>query len=156
MSSISFQEMAERAGLTPQQLGGKVYKQLLGVALDEELDSVKTARAECDGIDARYSSLARSSYDQSQTIDKLDRRLDALRRKVSETQKEIESQTDFIDDKPTRMGVLAYREILRATVDVFGEDKMTEAVMCKAIEEAGYGAWRSIMGPKTVDQKRYS
>lgn len=40
-----------------------------------------------------------------------------------------------------------YRSILSVTKEVVG-DELTEGIWIKAIEEAGYAMWRSIMGPK--------
>lgn len=43
--------------------------------------------------------------------------------------------------------VIAYRMVLEATKNVFGDD-CTQDVICKAIEAGSYVAWRGIMGPK--------
>lgn len=59
----------------------------------------------------------------------------------------------YIQDEHTRNGIAAYREVLHATRDVFGDEAMTEAVICKAIEAGSYGMWRSVMGPKFDDKK---
>ena len=60
----------------------------------------------------------------------------------------------LIDDKATRNEIMAYREVLRVTLDVFGEDRVTENVAIKAIDAASYCAWRSIMGPKSRKDDR--
>ena len=49
--------------------------------------------------------------------------------------------------------VLAYSEVLKATKGIFGES-MSAEVMCKAIEAGSYIAYRGIMGPKTIEDRR--
>ncbi len=58
-----------------------------------------------------------------------------------------------ISDRAVIDGVLAYREILKATVEILSGADLPESVMCKAVEEAGYSYWRSIMGPKHATKK---
>lgn len=57
-----------------------------------------------------------------------------------------------IEDKQIAESVKAYKAILEATKDVFGE-KCTESVITSAIEAASYTAWRGIMGPKWTDDQ---
>lgn len=145
---VGWQDIERKAKLSDQQKLTKVYAALHDAALGSEIDSVKTAEAECDKLDSRYTELGRQSFNMHETIDKLDGELAVIERKLQRTQREIKNQSDFIDDKVTRNGIMAYKEILKATVDVFGAENMTETVICQAIVEAGYGAWRSMMGPK--------
>ena len=57
------------------------------------------------------------------------------------------SGADAASDRTTN-SLSVYESVLRTTRNVFGAEAMTEAVICKAIEAASYGMWRSIMGPK--------
>ena len=59
----------------------------------------------------------------------------------------------YVKDEHIRDGIAAYKEMLHVTRDVFGDDAMTDDVICKAIEAASYGMWRSIMGPKFDERK---
>lgn len=148
MSTCGWQEIERRAHLTDQQKATKTCVALREAALGSEIDSVKTSEAELNKINMKYNEINRESYDTKIAIENLERDLGIVLRKVADTKREIANQSEFIDDKMTRNGIMAYREILKATVDVFGAENMTEQVICKAIEEAGYGAWRSMMGPK--------
>lgn len=60
----------------------------------------------------------------------------------------IESQTSStIRNQDVRDSVIAYRNVLKTTKEIFGVD-CTQEVICKAIEAGSYIAWRGIMGPK--------
>ena len=61
----------------------------------------------------------------------------------------------YIDDRDIRNAVAAFNSTLNITKDIFGEDKMTEAVICKAIEAGSYIAYRTIMGEAQTPAKRY-
>jgi hypothetical protein len=61
----------------------------------------------------------------------------------------------YIDDRDIRNAVAAFNTTLNITKDIFGEDKMTEAVICKAIEAGSYIAYRAIMGEASTPGKRY-
>jgi hypothetical protein len=72
---------------------------------------------------------------------------------MSEFRKELEAagielSQQHISDRTIIDGLLAYRQMLDDTIEVFGSCSMTEEVICKAIEAASYGMWRSVMGPK--------
>lgn len=50
----------------------------------------------------------------------------------------------YIDDRDIRNAVAAFNSTLGITKNIFGEENMTEAVICKAIEAGSYIAYRSI------------
>ena len=60
----------------------------------------------------------------------------------------------YIDDRDIRNAVAAFNSTLGITRNIFGEENMTEAVMCKAIEAGSYIAYRSIAG-EAQQGKRY-
>ena len=60
----------------------------------------------------------------------------------------------YIDDKDIRNAVAAFNSTLNITKNIFGEGKMTEQVICKAIEAGSYIAYRTIMG-EAAPIKRY-
>lgn len=61
--------------------------------------------------------------------------------------------TTAISNPAIQDGVNAFTQILKAVRDTFGEENMTEAVMCSAIAEGGYAFWRSVMGGKYPDEQ---
>lgn len=130
----SLQELANEAELTSVQLSSKIYRQLLDVAAGESISEIKTIERECDSTDKR--------------IESINRELKSVAANLSRAETRVNRISTVIDDKATMNGLMAYREVLQATLDVFGEDRVTESVAIKAIEAASYCAWRSIMGPK--------
>lgn len=141
VSTMTAQEILDRADLTEQQKANKTAQAFVAAAMGHEVDRVGTIMTEYDNIDRRYASAVSAMQKMRLDISDIEGRLKTSSRVAKE-------QSDIIDDKATRMGVLAFREILQSTVDVFGMENMTEDVMCKAIEAGSYGMWRSVMGPK--------
>lgn len=62
---------------------------------------------------------------------------------------------EYIQNADTRDSILAYKNMLQATKDVFGEDKMTPEVITAAIQAASYTAYRNIMGQAAGPIRRY-
>ena len=65
------------------------------------------------------------------------------------------AKTQYIDDREIRNAVAAFNATLNIVQSIFGEENMTEIVMCKAIEAGSYIAYRSIMGETAQPAKRY-
>ena len=63
-------------------------------------------------------------------------------------------QNEPISDELIVNSVKAFKLVLESVTDVFGLENMTEGTMQKAIEEAGYIAWRGIMGQKDDNPRR--
>lgn len=61
----------------------------------------------------------------------------------------------YISDTDLKNAVACFNSTLTITQDVFGEENMTEAVICKAIEAGSYIAYRAIMGEAQQPVKRY-
>ena len=66
--------------------------------------------------------------------------------------KEFSGKSETFDDPKLNDALNFYCAMLSAVKDVFGGDKMTEAVIVQAVEAASYGVWRSIMGSKYGDE----
>ena len=56
------------------------------------------------------------------------------------------TDVNLIKSPDTVDSVIAFNAVIKSVQDTFGEEKMTEAVMCKAIEAASYLGYRTIMG----------
>lgn len=65
----------------------------------------------------------------------------------------IAIQAEDFTDQRVANGFALYKGILKSTVEIFGEDKLTETVLCQLIETAGYSTWRAIMGAKSGEQE---
>lgn len=60
----------------------------------------------------------------------------------------------YISDHDLKDAVACFNSTLTITKEVFGEEKMTEAVICKAIEAGSYIAYRAIMGEAATPFRR--
>lgn len=130
----SMQEIIARAKLNDQQRKSMTAQALIKAAGGDEISEIETIEEKADTA--------------KHFISGLEDRTNRVFKQIKQMQTTLDAQTDVINDKPTRNGLAAYRTMLEATRDVFGESQMTEAVICKAIEAASYGMWRSVMGPK--------
>jgi sulfite reductase alpha subunit-like flavoprotein len=61
----------------------------------------------------------------------------------------------YISDSDLKNAVACFNSTLTITQEVFGEENMTEAVICKAIEAGSYIAYRAIMGEAQQPSRRY-
>lgn len=100
----------------------------------------KIARA----IENNISRCSKMVSDHSELLGKLERALN-------------EGEKVFVSDE-TANAIGAYKGILQATQEVFGEENMTVEVMRAACEAGSYIAWRTIMGgkfPEEPQSKRF-
>lgn len=56
------------------------------------------------------------------------------------------AKLEFIDDQRTRDAIACFNATINMVKETFGEENMTETVMCKAIEAGSYIGYRVIMG----------
>lgn len=95
---------------------------------------------------------AASSLDEK-TIERAEQTVEALKHYYTGIAKEQ------VGDSRVRDAVAAYKDVLLATREVFGEERMTANVMIAAIEAGSYVGWRTIMGEKvptvTAGGRRY-
>lgn len=130
-------------GATEQMLNSKTATMVFDAIVDNEVLASETARAEMDRIDGRLKQLEKTQENLAKMSRDFQKKLKAADELASQ---EIISDPSVID------GLLAYRKMLEITCDVFGEESMTEEVICKTIEAASYGMWRSVMGPKDASR----
>ena len=126
-------------GANEQQLNSKIVDMIENSWFDDEVMKSATAKEQMADLTKRGGILQRK-------IDTLERRTTEYENNLKLANQSISQHV--ITDKSTIDGILAYENMLKATVDVFGPEKMTEEVICKAIESASYGMWRSITGSK--------
>lgn len=133
-------------GANLQQVNSKTMEMIVDAMADESVTSYATVREDV----RRLKEVANSARGKAEAAEHV---AVSLRGEMSEFRKEVEAagielSQQHISDRTIIDGLLAYRQILDDTMDVFGVDSMTEEVICKAIEAASYGMWRSVMGPK--------
>jgi len=81
-------------------------------------------------------------------------------REAAELAKELKARKSdalmrYISDSDLKNAVACFNSTLTITQEVFGEENMTEAVICKAIEAGSYIAYRAIMGEAQQPSRRY-
>ena len=102
-----------------------------------------------------------------QRVDKADAKTDSISKKLENIESRYKHTTELLELTERSMkdktisnaaiinGVNAFGRMLESVRDIFGEESMTESVICAAINAASYGYWRSIMGPKSSNEARY-
>ena len=149
----SLKERLVELGATEAQLKSKVVTLMEDSMIDDEALRSETVRKE-------LAELHRQTKDAGSQTEKYRRSLYLAQKEMSDLRKNIQAANTFaidsvISNESVKDGVIAYKRMLESTRDVFGADAMTEEVVCKAIEAASYGMWRSVMGPKSgSDQNR--
>lgn len=126
-------------GANEQQLNSKIVDMIEDSWFDDEVMKSATAKEQMADMVKKGNALQRK-------MDTLERRTTEYESNLKLANQSISQH--IITDKSMIDGVLAYEKMLKATVDVFGTEKMTEEVICKAIESASHGMWRSIAGSK--------
>ncbi len=146
-------EALRQMGATDAQLKAKVVDFIEESMLSDEEVRSETVKSELRKMWSDQHNLHNKQSAISRDISGLERRANAVDKRVAEYEKKLELadkaiSEHVIEDVAVKDGLLAYKSILESTKSVFGEEKMTEAVICRAIEAASYGMWRSVMGPK--------
>lgn len=104
-------------------------------------DTYENASEKAEKIARQYqSALSEAQYESQHAINE-------MRAMAQRYEKAKEQSNGLITDKELAEAVKAYKAVLEATKEVFGE-KCTESVISAAIEAGSYTAWRGIMGPK--------
>ena len=104
-------------------------------------DTYENASQRAEEIVSQYqNAVSKSQYESRHVINEL--------REMTQKYEKAKEQSDgLITDKKLADAVKAYKAVLEATKEVFGE-KCTESVITASIEAGSFTAWRGIMGPK--------
>lgn len=153
---MTIREYLTQIGTTPAEMSAKVVQRMEqhmmtdGDLKDLQLDTVKsmlhqTIEAACRQNERCEGNISVATV-AIETLVKSVEEAEKTKRWIEEQQKLI-AQGHIMDAK-TCDAVSAFRTVINAVQDVFGEENMTEAVIVAAIEAGSYMGWRSIMGPK--------
>lgn len=139
-------------GASPQQVNSKVVDMIAQAMTDEQISVSETARNEVKRL---ADKVDRADY----AADKLFRGINNVEGRYSKVQEllsqaEADAKNMTISDQAVIDATIAFRRVLEYVRDVFGEDEMTESVICAAIEAGSYCMWRSVMGPKDSQHGR--
>ena len=138
-------------GANEQMLGSKTYTILEDAVTNNVISDSETARQAIEAIEKRVRNTSEDIRKLSNENARMKYDYESIEKKLE--QAEISVEQHVIRDPTVIDGIVAYRKTLESTRDVFGDENMSEAVICKAIEAASYGMWRSIMGPKFDERK---
>jgi len=152
IQGVSVMEYLEKQGATKSQLTAGVIPMIIDGMTDEEISKSATMREQVDLMKERIEQAG----GEANRVDKHLREVKEQYREITELLEQVEiSARERTISNPTIVdGVNAFAQMLEAGRDVFGDDKMTEAVICSIVNAASYGYWRSIMGGKFQDEAR--
>ena len=142
----SLHEILDNAGASGQVKQSKAAMIIENALTDREISTSQTARTLINSLAAKVQNAESRLYRIEDFLEADARKAAEIRQSVKEFDKGIAQQ--IIEDRNLKDGLVVYGRMLATTREVFGEDNMTEQVICKAIEAASYGMWRSVMGPK--------
>lgn len=136
----------EDYGLSKVQMGATAVGVIERGMLDSEISTSATALA-------AIKKMNNNVQQTQQRVSNMDIDIRAMKSDCEQLHAMLDNaktnaRQDIINDPKSIDAVNVFTRVLQSAVDVLGDDKMTEAVCCKAIEAASYGAWRSIMGEK--------
>lgn len=137
-------------GCNEQQLNAKVVHIIENGLIDGAISDVKTAEDFINRLERRSQGVFNKIDALESRIYKASNRNDEIKRLLEEAETSVKSR--IITDESITNGVNAFTLMLEAVRDTYGEECMTETVICKAIEAGSYGYWRSVMGPKNLDK----
>ena len=139
-------------GAIPSQYNSKTVNMLERAMADEEVSVSATARAHIASLESRVNQADAKADSLFRGITKVEGRYSRVAELLE--QAELSTKEKTISDGAIVDGVNAFTRMLESVRDTFGEESMTESVICAAINAASYGYWRSIMGPKTEGEAK--
>lgn len=145
-------EWLHKKGATQSQLDSKVVEMIVQGMTDEEITTSDTAKEAINELKSKVNQAEKKIDNFARGIGRIEDRYI----KVQELLDTYEAGTKekVITDESIINSINAFGRMLEMVKEVFGEEHMTDAVICAAITEAGYGVWRSIMGPKTEGEAK--
>lgn len=153
-----------RMGASEAQFNSKIFHMTEVAIAEDSVDGYETVSKAVDRLTEKLDESSRALDKKLTNSFSMDQRLDdrineaedtlgKLNKRVAELNVAVDNIT--VKDPGIMDAINAYTLILTRTKEVLGEDALTEAVLVQLLETASYGLWRSIMGPKNVNDKRY-
>ena len=157
------QEQLTKMGACQSQVNSATVKMVEKAMVEDSEFIEKTALDVMERLANTFEEAKKNTAELVQAVNHAEQKADKIisavtdeaKREIAELQSEIkrlddkrwEMRAGIIKDNQTIEAVKAYRAILEATKEVFG-DALTESAIKRAIKEAGYVAYRGVMGPK--------
>lgn len=167
------QEQLTKMGATPSQVNSSTVKMVERAMVEDTEFIQKTALDAVERLANTFEEAKQNIGQLSAMVENAEKRAGKIVSGVTEEAKKevagLESQVEelrrerfdlakgTIRDTGLAEAVKAYREVLQATKDVFGEEIEKHALYScieAAINAGSYIAWRGIMGPKSDDNLR--
>lgn len=144
--------LAER-GANEVQLKSKVFEMIEQALTDGAVSEYETCKDLVNRLDMRVNEAYSAVSKVNQTVSRVGSNMahvDEYYRQTMARLQEIDvaASQQVITDEKAKNALLVYRGVLEMTADVFGKERMTDAVMCGAIEAGSYAMWRTVMGGK--------
>lgn len=140
-------------GATQAQYNSKTVDWLEQAMTDGEISVSATAKEHIASLQCKVEQANAKTDSIAKKLgvveDRYNHAIELLEQTERSTREKTISNGAIID------GVNAFGRMLESVRDIFGEESMTESVICAAINAASYGYWRSIMGPKSAKEARY-
>ena len=137
-------------GANHSQMKSRVIPMIEQGMLDGEISTSATAQRKLQELEGRAKRLGDKFEAQERLYQSIESRYSEIEQMLNEA--ELVVAEKVISDRNIIDCVNAFKMMLEVTQDIFGPSKMTEPVICKAIEAASYGYWRNVMGPKFKQQ----
>lgn len=141
-------------GASASQLNAAVVSMIEDAMFDETVTSSATAREMVKKLQTDVRNAEFDAKRAKREVDELRKTIDSYEETIHLAEKAIEG--GVIEDRSIVDGVVAFTEMLKAVKNVFGQEAMSDEVICKAIEAGSYGMWRSVMGPKFDSKEKRS
>lgn len=143
-------------GASNAQLESKTVQMVVQALSEDQSIIPDTAMMEINNlikaVDRADGRLARAEEKMASTLSSAEYKTQLMQNAAEKAARDFERATEqkesVILDKDLQEAVKAYKAVLQATKEVFGERAGSPDVIIAAIQAGSYTAWRGIMGPK--------
>lgn len=133
-------------GLTEMQVNSKAVEATENILAEKSGVELATLRSIVKDLKSETSDFVKRVNTSTEDLMRIEHEINETKKEVNAYQQEIKSRT--INDAKLIDTLNFFTALLSRTQEVFGAEKMTEAVIVQLLETSGYGIWRSIMGSK--------
>lgn len=149
MAEFNLREKLVEAGASEVQMNAKVLtlaENVIAEASDEEFKEMGISRVGqlLEDLRSATNKIKSATNNLEYSINKAKNEEERISNMVDILKGCGEATITVLDDT-TSQAIEVYKQILKATQEVFGTD-LSDAVKSSAIEAGSYGAWRTIMG----------
>jgi hypothetical protein len=133
-------------GLTDQQLSAKAVEATENLLAEKEGIELETIRGIVQKLCSSIKDYIADLNYAKQEVRYVKEQMETVKERADEYKKGLKSE--IINNDRLKETLNFYTALLSRTQEVFGAEKMTEAVIVQLLETSSYGIWRSIMGAK--------